>query len=65
MPKLSRKWDKFYVLCAGLAFTVVMNIVAYFVGYDSLVMAIVMTMLKCSGLGFWSVVIYMLIADTG
>jgi len=27
-------------------------------------MAIVMTMLKCSGLGFWSVVIYMLIADT-
>lgn len=64
VPKLSRKWDKFYVLCAGLAFTVVMNIVAYFVGYDSLVMAIVMTMLKCTGLGFWSVVIYMLIADT-
>ena len=64
VPKLSRKWDKFYVLCGGLAFTVVMNIVAYFVGYDSLVMAILMTMLKCSGLGFWSVVIYMLIADT-
>ncbi len=64
VPVLSRKWDKFHVLCAGLAFTVVMNIVAYFVGYDSLVMAIVMTMLKCSGLGFWSVVIYMLIADT-
>lgn len=64
VPKLSKKWDKFYVLCAGLAFTVVMDIVAYFVGYDSLVMAIVMTMLKCAGLGFWSVVIYMLIADT-
>lgn len=64
VPRLSRKWDKFYVLCAGLAFTVVMNIVAFFVGYDSLVMAIVMTMLKCSGLGFWSVVIYMLIADS-
>ncbi|MBR5126876.1 MAG: MFS transporter [Roseburia sp.] len=64
VPKLSRKWDKFYVLCVGLAFTIVMDIVAYFVGYDSLVMAIVMTMLKCSGLGFWSVVIYMLIADT-
>jgi len=64
VPKLSKKWDKFYVLCGGLAFTVVMNIVAYFVGYDSLVMAIVMTMLKCAGLGFWSVVIYMLIADT-
>ena len=41
-----------------------MNVVAYFVGYDNLVMAIIMTMLKCSGLGFWSVVIYMLIADT-
>lgn len=64
VPSLSKKWDKFYVLCGGLVFTVVMNIVAYFVGYDSLVMAIVMTMLKCSGLGFWSVVIYMLIADT-
>lgn len=64
VPKLSRKWDKFYVLCGGMVFTIVMNIVAYFVGYDSLVMAILMTMLKCSGLGFWSVVIYMLIADT-
>ena len=64
VPKLSKKWDKFYVLCAGLIFTVVMNIVAYFVGYGSLVMTIVMTMLKCAGMGFWSVVIYMLIADT-
>lgn len=64
VPVLSRKWDKFYVLCAGMAFTVVMNVAAYFVGYDSLVLAILMTMLKCSGLGFWSVVIYMLVADT-
>ena len=64
VPVLSKKWDKFYVLCAGMAFTVVMNVAAYFVGYDSLVLAILMTMLKCSGLGFWSVVIYMLVADT-
>ena len=64
IPALSRKWDKFHVLCAGLAFTVVMNIVAFFVGYSNLVMAIVMIMLKCTGLGFWSVIIYMLIADT-
>lgn len=64
VPKLSKRWDKFYVLCGGMVFTIVMNIVAFFVGYDSLVMAILMTMLKCSGLGFWSVVIYMLIADT-
>ena len=64
VPVLSQKWDKFYVLCAGLAFTVLMNVAAYFVGFDSLVMALVMTMLKCTGLGFWSVVIYMLVADT-
>ena len=64
VPALSKRWDKFYVLCAGMAFTVVMNVLAYFVGYDSLVLAILMTMLKCSGLGFWSVVIYMLVADT-
>ena len=64
VPSLSKKWDKFYVLCGGMVFTIIMNVVAYFVGYDNLVMAIIMTMLKCSGLGFWSVVIYMLIADT-
>lgn len=64
VPVLSKKWDKFRVLCVGMAFTVVMNVVAYFVGYDSLMLAIVMTMLKCAGLGFWSVVIYMLVADT-
>jgi len=64
VPVLSRKWDKFHVLCAGMAFTVVMNVAAYFVGYDNLALALVMTMLKCSGLGFWSVVLYMLVADT-
>jgi len=64
VPKLSRRWDKFHILCVGLAFAIVMDVVAYFVGYDSLLMAIIMTTLKCSGLGFWSVVIYMLVADT-
>ena len=64
VPKLSRRCDKFTVLCWGLAFTIVMDILAYFVGYDNLALALLMTMLKCSGLGFWSVVIYMLIADT-
>ena len=64
VPKLSKKYDKFYILCCGLAFTVVMNIAAYFVGYDNFVLALIMIMLKCTGLGFWSVVIYMLIADT-
>ena len=64
VPVLSKRWDKFQVLCAGLAFTVVMNVIAYFAGYDNLVVALLMTMLKCAGLGFWSVVIYMLVADT-
>ena len=64
VPTLSKRWDKFQVLCAGLAFTVVMNVIAYFAGYDNLAVALLMTMLKCSGLGFWSVVIYMLVADT-
>ena len=64
VPALSRRWDKFHVLCAGLTFAIVMDVAAYYVGYDNLVMAILMTTLKCSGLGFWSVVIYMLVADT-
>jgi len=41
-----------------------MDIIAYFAGYSNLVVALIMTTLKCSGLGFWSVVIYMLVADT-
>ena len=64
VPALSRKWDKFYVLVVGCAFSVVMDIVAYFVGYGSTTLAIIMIMLKCTGLGFWQVIIYMLIADT-
>ena len=64
VPVLSKKWDKFNVLCVGLAFAIVMDVVAYFVGYDNLVLAILMIMLKCSGLGFWSVILYMLVADT-
>lgn len=64
VPKLAKKWDKFYVLCAGLFFALVMNLIAFFVGYGNLVMTILLVMLKCTGLGFWSVVIYMLIADT-
>ena len=64
VPRLAKKWDKFYVLCGGLLFAIVMDVAAYFAGYRNLIVALVMTMLKCSGLGFWSVIIYMLIADT-
>ena len=64
VPALARRWDKFDVLCAGLAFAVVMDLVSYFVGYGNLVVALILIMLKCTGLGFWQVIIYMLIADT-
>lgn len=64
VPRLAKKWDKFHVLCAGLVFAIVMDVIAYLLGYENLMIALIMTMLKCSGLGFWSVVIYMLIADT-
>ncbi len=64
VPVVSKKWDKFNVLCAGLAFAIVMDIVSFFVGYGSVVSTLVLVMLKCTGLGFWQVIIYMLIADT-
>lgn len=64
VPRLAKKWDKFHVLCAGLLFAITMDVAAYFLGFDNLIVALIMTMLKCSGLGFWSVIIYMLIADT-
>ncbi len=64
IPSLARKWDKFKILICGLTFSIVMDIVAFFVGYDSLVVAIVLIMLKVVGLAFFQVIIYMLIADT-
>ena len=64
IPSLAKKWDKFHIMCVGLAFAIVMNIANFFIGYDNLVVAIIMTALKCSGLGFWQVIIYMLVADT-
>lgn len=64
VPIVSKKYDKFKVLCVGLGFAIVMDIAAFFVGYGNWVTALVMIMLKCTGLGFWQVIIYMLIADT-
>lgn len=64
VPALSRKWDKYNVLCFGIIFAIVMDVVTYFVGYDNLYVALALIMLKCTGLGFWQVIIYMLIADT-
>ena len=64
IPSLARKWDKLLVLKAGLLFSIVMDVIAYFVGYGSLVLAIVFIMLKVVGLAFYQIIIYMLIADT-
>ena len=64
IPTLAKKWDKFQVLRCGLLFSIIMDVVAYFVGYGNLVVAIVMIMLKVVGLAFFQIIIYMLIADT-
>lgn len=64
VPIISKKYDKFRVLCVGLGFAIAMDVLAYFIGYSSWITALIMIMLKCTGLGFWQVIIYMLIADT-
>ena len=64
VPSLTKKWDKFNILIFGLCFAIVMDIVTYFVGYGNIIVATVLIMLKCTGLGFWQVIIYMLVADT-
>lgn len=64
VPQLAKKYDKFNILCIGLLFAIVMDIVSYFAGYSNIYVALVLIMLKCTGLGFWQVIIYMLIADT-
>lgn len=64
VPILNKRWDKFHILCAGIAFSIAMDVLCFFVGYSNLVVAIIMIALKCAGLGFWQVIIYMLIADT-
>lgn len=64
IPRLSRKWDKFYVMIVLVAFSVVMDVVTYFAGYNSLLLSIILITLKCVGMGAWQVIIYMLIADT-
>ncbi len=64
VPVLAKKFDKFNILCFGLCFAIIMDVVSFFAGYSNLVVALILIMLKCTGLGFWQVIIYMLIADT-
>ena len=64
IPVLTKKWDKYNILIFGLCFAILMDIVTYFVGYSNVLVATILIMLKCTGLGFWQVIIYMLVADT-
>ncbi len=64
IPKMAKKWDKFVVLIGGLIFSVITGIVAYFVGYSNLILAIIFIALKCIGMAFYTVICYMLIADS-
>lgn len=64
IPTLAKKWDKFSVLIFGLGFSVVVGVVSYFVGYSNIILAVVFIALKCVGLAFYTVICYMLVADT-
>jgi len=64
LPSLARKIDKFYLLIGGLVFSIVVSVIALFVGYDSFLPAVILIALKCVGLASWQVIIYMLVADT-
>ena len=64
LPKLTKKYDKFYLLIAGLSFSAIVSIIAFFVGFDNFIVSIILIALKCVGLACWQVIIYMLVADT-
>lgn len=64
IPKMAKKWDKFNVLIGGMGFSVVMGLVSFFVGYGNPIVATVLVALKSLGLAFYTVICYMLVADT-
>ena len=64
LPVLARKIDKFYLLIGGLVFSIIVSLIAQFVGYDQFLPSIILIALKCVGLASWTVIIYMLVADT-
>jgi len=64
IPTVTKKVDKFKVLVAGLIFGFVSNLLAFFVGYSSKVLGIAVIALKCCGMAFYQIILYMLIADT-
>ena len=64
LPKLTQKYDKFYLLMIGLIFSTIVSIISIIVGCSNFVVSIIFVALKCIGLACWQVIIYMLVADT-
>ena len=64
IPLLVRTFDKFWIMIGGIAVSSVFSIAAYFIGYSNILVSGIMIGLKCVGMAFWQVVIYMLISDT-
>ncbi len=64
IPKLSKKFDKFYIMLGGIFFSIIVSFITYIVGYNNMIVSAVFIGLKCSGMAFWSIIIYMLISDT-
>lgn len=64
LPSVAKKIDKFYILIFGLILGFVSNLFAYFIGYSNLVLSIIVIALKFSGMAFYNIILYMLIADT-
>ena len=64
IPRLIKKFDKFYIMVSGILIGTLFSIISYFVGYSSVILAAVFMGLKCISLATWQCIIYMLIADT-
>lgn len=64
LPILAKKIDKFYLMIGGLGFSIIVSLIALLVGYENFTTSIILVALKCVGLASWTVIIYMLVADT-
>lgn len=64
LPRLTRRFDKFHILIAGLSFSAVVSVIAIFIGCRSFVLSAALIALKCVGLACWQIIVYMLVADT-
>jgi Na+/melibiose symporter-like transporter len=65
LPKLSKKFDKFYIFMFGTAVTVVFSVISYFVGYKGVMFIPFLVISAIKGIGFScsTVMMYMFSAD--